>query len=184
MNNLLNSIDEFIKLAKVFGPYKNKLTGRQIVIIKNDDGTSRTVSFPKYLMEQHLGYELDPNLHTIDHIDYNKDNNDLSNFRIVERSQHSADDTRRVKLIKLKCDNCGKIFERSPRVIRDKATKGTAFSACSRSCSGSLNRKLQLKQVDKNDLNAPSHIESEYYRRKIEEKKKLAFFDYIILKYG
>ena len=54
---------------KVYGPYR-KSDGRQIVIIKDINGT-RTVSFPKYIMEEHLGRELHPDKETVDHIDFN-----------------------------------------------------------------------------------------------------------------
>lgn len=86
---------------RVHGPYKRK-DGRQIVIVVENKGLRRTVSYPKWLMEVQLGRKLDPNLETVDHIDSNFDNNDLSNLRIVPRPEHSADDTRRAKSLKLK----------------------------------------------------------------------------------
>lgn len=182
MNKYAELLEKFtfydlVSIAEtVYGPYDIH-HGRKIVIIKKDDGTSRTVSLPKYLMEKHLGFELDPNIHTIDHIDSNIDNNDLSNLRIVPRDQHSADDTRRVKLIKLTCAICGKEFERSPRLIRDKAKNGKASKFCSRSCSAKYNRQVQLGQRDK--LPASDSPVSEYYKRKYVQ----AFSEYLQNKY-
>lgn len=163
---------------KVHGPY-DKGNGRKIVIIVNDDGSRRTVSYPKFLVEENLGRPLDPHLETVDHINRNKDDNDLKNLRIVPRSQHSADDTRRVKLIKLKCSNCGKKFERSPRIIRDKAKKKVRGHFCSKKCSGAYARKLQLGLIDKLPLVQP--IESVYYRNK---KHISALADYLLVKYA
>src|ERR1700678_4235054 len=123
---LVDLIDFYSLLAtaeKVYGPYLSPI-GRKIVIIIDDEGNRKTVSYPKYLMEQHLGVELDPDLHTIDHRDGNKSNDDLSNLQILPRSEHSAKDTRRVKLEKFICGECGKEFERSPRLVRDKSKKG------------------------------------------------------------
>lgn len=180
-SQLFELTDAFLLLSeaeKVYGPYRRPSDGRQIVIIKNDDGTQRTVSYPKYLMEQHLGRQLSPDEETIDHRDFNKDNNDLSNLRIVPRDQHSADDTRRVKNIKLKCSMCNKEFERSPRLIRDKSKKGTGGTFCGRQCAGKYSRQLQLGLIDK--METPAYVESEYYRRKNVQ----AFTDYIIKKYG
>lgn len=186
---ILNQIDNFLLLSiakssprktvqVVYGPY-SRPDGRQIVIVKDIDGKSRTISYPKYLVEQNLGRRLDPDLETIDHIDRDKHNNDINNLRIVPRSQHSADDTRRVKLVEFKCPMCGNKFERSPRLIRDKAKKGKAGPYCSRACAGSYARKLQLKQIDKQD--AQTHIESEYYRN---IKPVAAVADFYFKKYG
>lgn len=163
---LLSEIEtyEFLALArKVHGPYDRK-DGRKIVIVINDDGTRRTISYPKFLMEEHLGRPLNPDSETVDHWDSNKDNNNLSNLRIVKRDQHSADDTRRVKLVKLKCAWCKKEFERSPRLVRDKAKKNNAGPFCGRACSGKYSRQRQLKLIDKFD--SQKSIDSEYYKRK------------------
>ena len=148
---------------KVHGPYKRK-DGRQIVIIVENNGHRRTVSYPKWLMELQMGRKLDPNLETVDHIDSNFDNNDLDNLRIVPRDQHSADDTRRVKQVKFTCAWCDKEFERSPRLVRDKSKKNKAGPFCSRGCAGKYSRMLQLKLIDKFD--AQPSIDSEYYKQK------------------
>ncbi len=110
--------DDFV----VHGPYKRK-DGRQIVVIIENNGKRRTVSYPKWLMELQMGRKLDPNLETVDHIDSDFDNNNLENLRLMPRDQHSADDTRRVKNIKFDCAWCDKEFERSPRLIRDKSKR-------------------------------------------------------------
>lgn len=148
---------------KVHGPYKRK-DGRQIVIVVETNGKRRTVSYPKWLMELQLGRRLDPDLETVDHIDSNFDNNDLSNLRVVPRDEHSADDTRRVKPVKFTCAWCDKEFERSPRLVRDKSKKQKAGPFCSRACAGKYSRMLQLKLIDKFD--AQPAVDSEYYKKK------------------
>jgi hypothetical protein len=165
--------DDFV----VHGPYKRQ-DGRQIVIVIDHNGKRRTVSYPKWLMELQLGRKLDPNLETVDHMDSNFDNNDLSNLRIVPRDQHSADDTRRVKLIKFTCAWCDKEFERSPRLIRDKAKKNKAGPFCSRNCAGKYSRMLQLKLIDKMD--SQKAVDSEYYKRKYTTASALISTDYLI----
>ena len=149
---------------KVHGPYKRKQDGRQIVIIIENNGKRRTVSYPKWIMEMQLGRKLDPDLETVDHIDSNFENNSIENLRIVPRKEHSGDDTRRVKLVKFTCAWCDKEFERSPRLIRDKAKKNKAGPFCSRSCAGKYSRMLQLKLIDKMD--SQQAVDSEYYKRK------------------
>lgn len=175
---LVADISEFAILAeKVYGPYKRPTDGRSIVIIKDDAGKSRTVSYPKYLMEQHLSRKLLPN-ETVDHWDSNIDNNDLDNLKVIDRAEHSKQDTRRVKNIKLKCSLCQKEFERSPRLLRDKSKKGSGGPFCSRQCSGKYNRLVQLKQMDK--LPAQDYVESEYYKAKYTT----ALVNYLLTKYA
>ena len=149
---------------KVHGPYKRKIDGRQIVIVVEDNGEARTVSYPKWLLEMQLGRRLDPNMETVDHIDSNIENNELENLRIIPREEHSREDTRRVKPVKFKCAWCQKDFERSPRLVRDKARKNKAGPFCSRKCAGQYSRKLQLKLIDKFDVQPV--VDSEYYKKK------------------
>lgn len=149
---------------KVWGPYKRKDNGRQLVIVVDNNGNKRTISYPKWLLELQMGRPLDPDLETVDHKDSDINNNDLSNLRIVPRSEHSADDTRRVKNVKLTCAWCKKEFERSPRLVRDKARKGKAGPFCSKKCAGKYSRMLQLKLIDKFDTQ--KSIDSEYYKKK------------------
>lgn len=146
----------------VYGPYQRS-DNRQIVIVVDRNGVRRTVSYPKWLMELQVGRQLTSD-ETIDHWDSNFENNDISNLRIMPRDQHSAEDTRRVKPVKFKCAWCDKEFERSPRLIRDKAKKNKAGPFCSRNCAGKYSRKLQLKLIDKFD--SQPIIDSEYYKRK------------------
>ncbi|NDB87211.1 MAG: hypothetical protein EB127_31700 [Alphaproteobacteria bacterium] len=160
---------------KVYGPYKER-RGRKIVILIYPDGTRETVSYPKYLVEQALGVKLDRDLGTIDHIDGNYDNNHLSNLKIFPRKEHSEMDTRRVKLVKYQCLMCGKEFERSPRLIRDKAKKGKSGPYCSKSCAGKYARLLQLAKIEKHK--PQEYIASEYYK-----KKHLEALNYLIDKF-
>jgi hypothetical protein len=148
---------------KVYGPYKSH-HGRLIVIVVEKDGTKRTVTYPKFIMEKHLGYKLDVDS-TVDHIDSNIDNNDLSNLKVVPRAEHSANDTRRVLPATLKCSWCKNLFERSPRVVRDKHRKGVSGAFCSRSCSGKYARAIQLGLIDKK-FAPPPKVKSVYYKRK------------------
>ena len=148
---------------KVHGPYKRP-DGRQIVIVIDNNGKRRTVSYPKWLMEMQVGRQLDPDTETVDHWDSNFENNDINNLRIMPREEHSSEDTRRVKHIKFECAWCNKEFERSPRLIRDKAKKNKAGPFCSRPCAGRYSRKLQLKLIDK--LGPQPMVDSEYYKKK------------------
>lgn len=165
------------KALKVYGPYYKK-DKRQIVIVVEKNNKRRTVSYPKWIMEQHLGRKLHKDKETVDHWDTDIYNNDLSNLRIVPRDVHSADDTRRVKLVKFHCAWCDEEFERSPRLIRHRAKKNNAGPFCSKKCAGKYARMVQLKLIDK--LSPQKSIESEYYKRKYIEAEQFIDDDVLI----
>lgn len=164
---------------KVYGPYIAS-NGRQIVITVDESGNRRTVSYPKWIMELKLQRRLDVN-ETVDHLNYDYFDNNLSNLRVVDRAEHSADDTRRVKLVKFKCAWCKQEKERTPRAIRDAARKNNAGPFCDKSCAAKYSRRLKLKLIEK--LPTQQHIESEYYRRK-NIKSSDEFLDFLIKKYA
>ncbi len=182
-SSLIENIDNFYIIAtkkteiRTFGPYLNRATNRKIIIEVAPDGTRKTTSYPKWLLSKHLGYDLKDM--TVDHLDRDKTNDDINNLRAIPRADHSALDTRRVVLIKLKCSLCNKKFERSPRLIRDKAKKGVRGQFCSRQCAGAYSRKLQLGQIKK--FPKQKHIDSTYYRNKKEADLKI---DRLIEKYS
>jgi hypothetical protein len=158
MYELVSEALETKLFKKVYGPY-TKENGRKIVVVITDDGKKITKSYPKWLMEEAAGKEFDIN-NTVDHIDKNIDNNDISNLKWVERAQHSMQDTRRVKMIKLVCDMCGKDFERSPRLLRISAKLNQGI-VCSKSCAGRYGRLRALNKIKK--LKKAKPVKSEYY---------------------
>lgn len=184
---LIDQIDIFTILcegkAKTYGPYVRP-DGRKIMIDINEAGDRTTTSYPKWLLEQKLKRKLNPNTETADHWDTDINNNDFSNLRIVPRSQHSADDTRRVRMLDLECAMCKKHFERSPRLVRDKSKKGKVSQFCSRQCAGKYSREVQLGKRKKLPVQKPP--KSTYYKRKYETKKSELFsnIDHLIKKYG
>ena len=120
---------------KVYGPYKRK-DGRQHVILKKDK-IKITVSYPKYLMELHIGRKLLEN-ETIDHIDRDINNNNFDNLRIIDKVKHEREDAIRNKDIKVKCSWCRKTFivkgsNISQRNRYDGKRTGSGYF-CSRIC--------------------------------------------------
>jgi hypothetical protein len=161
---------EIRKLAsyfeKMWGPYVNN-RGRKIVRVRTKDGKVRTMAYARYLMIEHLGRELDPETETVDHKDRDKFNDSIDNYRLVPRAEHSAEDTRRVRMVECVCDMCGKKFERSPRMFRSRSKEGRKGVFCSKSCAGRYGRQLALKRTD--EMPAQTHMDSEYYYRKFED---------------
>jgi HNH endonuclease/MYM-type Zinc finger with FCS sequence motif len=143
---------------RVYGPYERK-DGRKHVVIIYDDGRRRTVSYPKWIMEQHLGRELDPDLETIDHIDGDINNNDLSNLRIIPRSQHVKEDVKRVEKIKIKCDWCGKEAEKKVNDVVHNSKQGKHGKFCSKTCAGKYSRCLQLNKINEFEIKDYTYFE-------------------------
>ena len=121
---------------RIYGPYTRK-DGRQHVILI-EDGKRRTVSYPKYLLEQKLGRFLLPN-ETCDHIDGDFTNNCLDNLQVLSRADNSA------KAMALKpaekgyfvCPECYKSFYKPMRDVRcNQIKQKKAGPFCSKKCSG------------------------------------------------
>ena len=163
------------KKPKVFGPYCNK-AGRNFVILLFEDGTRKTMSEARWLYQEHFG-PIKNDL-TVDHINRDRNDNRMENLQLLPRSDHSAADTRRVKMVKFRCLMCNKKVERSPRLIRDKSSKGKVSQFCSRQCAGRYSREVQLGLREKAPV--PKPPKSKYYRR----DKVVAMADYLLSKYG
>jgi HNH endonuclease len=180
---LLQLVESFYRIAsgkeQIFGPYDSGKSGRPFMIVIDEQGNRRTVSKARWTMEQHLGRPLNPETETVQHRDGNKANDDISNLELLPRSEHSAKDTRRVKLEKFICGECGKEFERSPRLVRDKSKKGKSGPWCSRECAGRNSRKVQLGLVEKSPVQP--YMESEYWNHRDNAIQSTA--EYLLTKY-
>lgn len=146
---------------KVFGPYTRKDKRQHVVIQDSPGGKLKTVSYPKYLMEQQLGRELDPDKETIDHIDGDFTNNNFSNLRVIPRSQHISEDRSRAKMVELPCVECNTKTVRSPSYVRGRAKRGIAGPFCSRQCSGKYGSR---RQQGCEKLPAQEYVTTEFYK--------------------
>jgi hypothetical protein len=138
-------------IRKVHGPYLRKDGRKHVVIVYNDD-KKRTVSYPKFLIEQQLGRRLNIN-ETIDHIDGDITNDNISNLQILNRIDHVTKDIIRNKPIELNCVFCNNV------VILDTSAKQSAYNRhkrqgkagpfCSRTCSGKYGQLVQTNKISK-----------------------------------
>jgi transcription initiation factor IIE alpha subunit len=90
--------------CKIYGPYECK-DGRLRIIINNV-----TISYPKYLMECYLNRKLTAD-ETVDHIDKNPLNNEISNLQILSRKEHCSLDAKYLQKREFTCPTCGEKFE-------------------------------------------------------------------------
>ena len=132
---------------KVYGPYTRK-DGRQHVILYEYGKIQKTVSYGKYLLEQHLGRKLLPD-ETCDHIDGDFTNNDLSNLQVLTRrenilkyfKEHPAEIGHYV------CPLCGTHFTKEVHEVRANRKQGKVGPFCSKSCAGRYGTMVQNGRV-------------------------------------
>ena len=113
---------------KVYG-YKARKDGRQVVILKTPRSATdaKTTSYPKYLVECQLQRYLTKD-ETVDHIDGDFTNNDLTNLRVVSRREHCRSHVKINKQYDRKCVICGTEFS---------TTDSSRITCGSKSCRGS-----------------------------------------------
>ena len=156
------------RTLKIYGPYKRKDGRLHICVIVNGKKTS--ISYPKYLVEKHLGRKLLPN-ETVDHIDNNPSNNKLSNLRILDRSEHASQDSKRLVKIKTKCVWCRRVIVLSSSQIHNRCRKDKKVAGpfCGKHCSGQYGASVQKNKNNK--LPRAKKLGKKYY--KIKNKLKL-----------
>jgi hypothetical protein len=143
---------------KVYGPYLRKDGRKHVILIQGK--TRRTVSYPRFLVEEFLGRVLSPE-ETVDHIDRDFTNNDLDNLRVVPRSKHISEDVLRAKVITKPCVRCSKSVETNAGKINRARKLGKAHPFCSKSCSGVYGTNVQNGYSEKKA--SPEKAEYEYY---------------------
>lgn len=146
------------KIRKVLGPYLRK-DGRKHVLVYLLDGTKMTISYPKYLMELHLNRELDPDLETIDHIDRDFNNNELSNLQILTRQANASKSAKRLVETEAECLWCSSVFILSKSQSKNR-NNGKSGPFCSKACCGKYGKSVQLGA-----LRLENNINVKYYRK-------------------
>ena len=145
---------------KVYGPYTRK-DGRKHVVVYREDGVKTTISYPKYLMEQHLGRKLNKN-ETVDHVDRDFTNDALDNLQILDQPKHSSLDVLRVKKIRITCVWCGEECEKAGNKLRANEKQGKAGPFCGKSCAGKYSMELKHGRINK--LNREKTPKAKYYK--------------------
>jgi hypothetical protein len=129
--------------VKVYGPYLRK-DGRKHLIVIYDDGRRKTVSYPKYLLEQKLGRELLSH-ETCDHIDGDYTNDSLDNLQVLSRADNAAKAMviRPAEMGYFVCPECHASFYKSMRDVRwNQLAQNKAGPFCSKACAGKYGQRL------------------------------------------
>jgi len=124
-------------VRKVYGPYLRKDMREHVVIVFND-GSKKTVSYPKYIIENQLGRFL-MSSEMVHHKDHDFTNNSSSNLSVVRRSEHSGHHAKRLKSQKFVCSVCNVSFSLEGINLSyayQNRRKGRSGPYCSRRCAG------------------------------------------------
>ena len=119
---------------------KTAKDGRTRLVIKRDDGTMTSKSYPRVIMEEKLGRSLLPD-EDVHHIDGDKTNNNPNNLDIIKHGDHQRihNPSRYKEEIKI-CQVCGKEFIYSIKQQRlydsDIRRNRKRYYTCSNSCRG------------------------------------------------
>lgn len=124
----------------VYGPYIRKEDNRKIVSLYDGKRKSGRL-LAKVILEVKIGRLLE-SYETVDHIDGNRENDDVDNLQVLSRIDNAKKDAIRVKEIYSKCIWCGTEFFIS--VSQRNSNKLHAGPFCSRSCCGKYARSIQL----------------------------------------
>lgn len=128
---------------KVYGPYLRE-DGRKHVILIHDDGTRKTKSYPKFLLEQKLNRELGSD-ETCDHIDEDFSNDELDNLQVLTRLDNIKKHTLTIPPAETHTFICPVCRDEATRIlseIRHNLNLGKSGPYCSRKCAGLVGKDI------------------------------------------
>lgn len=130
--------------CRVYGPYLRK-DGRKHVVVIFPDLKRKTVSYPRFILEESIGRFLKKG-EDIHHKDGDFTNNDINNLEAMDHVEHCRKH-RPTQSQKVVCVYCGKAFMLYGKQIcerRHNAKKEKTGPYCSRSCSGKYGQERQM----------------------------------------
>lgn len=125
--------------GKIYGPTLYK--GRRFVTIERPDGSKCSMTYARFLMQEHLGRTLGPD-ERVHHIDEDPLNDVVSNYKIESSSDHARLHRGVAEKIVLDCPECGVTFSRSARHVRHNKKQGKAGPFCGKSCAGKYSARV------------------------------------------
>lgn len=120
----------------VYGPYKRKDGRKHVIHYDNVTNKRRTQSYSRYLMEQHLGRELDSWEH-VDHINNDPTDDRIENLQLLTQKENNQKSAVGTKWFFFDCPVCG-VESKVPygRYRHNQLVQLKAGPFCSRSCAG------------------------------------------------
>lgn len=129
---------------KIHGPYTRPDDRKHVILYEN--GYRRTISYPKFLLEQHLNRKLEDD-EVVHHINEDYTDDRIENLEVKLRREHSrlhAATRPKAEVITFNCPECGKEATKSMRVVKDNRKRGKAGPFCGKSCAGKYSNRIQF----------------------------------------
>ena len=146
------------------------------VVVKNHPNATKIGHYVlehRIVMENYLNRLLE-NGEVVHHKDGNKKNNLVENLELMTNEEHSAMHTRTgVKMVKLKCPNCGIVFINEKR--KSFLQKESSYTCCSKKCRGKFSSSIQFRgMTEEKQKSIDENLIEEFFdpNYHISEKKK------------
>lgn len=130
-------------IERVFGPYMDSTGRRRIVLLHFKDGTRKTTAHARWLMECHLGRELDRWDETVDHIDGDPLNDSLDNLQLLTLADNIRKSAPDAEMFRFVCPECGEEAVKPARNVRGNKKKCRTGPYCGRRCAGRASARRQ-----------------------------------------
>lgn len=140
-------LSERAQIKKMY-VYNRKSDNRKIAILRMNDGSLKTVSYPRLLVENDLMRKLDVD-EDVHHKDEDVTNNDIDNLESIDHVTHVTNHAnKKYYPLMATCQVCGKSFlwtaERQRNYYVDLRRNKNRIITCSPSCSSRAGRMTQL----------------------------------------
>ena len=165
-------------IKKVHGPYLRRQDNRNIVIVMYTDGSRKTYSYARFLMEQKLGRELAYS-EEVDHINGDRKDDKIENLQVLSKGSNIKKmyedcEYKKSYVYHFICPVCLTQATSQYRNVKGNWKKGKSGPFCSKNCSGhysslgldSINRIKEIrgrmsKSVNETVLKTVGHIDLE-----------------------
>lgn len=137
--------------GQVHGPYLDKGRGRMIVTIIRPDGSKGSMTYARWLYQEHVQRVLDPEEH-VDHIDEDKLNDQIGNFQLLSNLENHRKSRGEPEMVTFLCPTCGVEATKLARMVRHNRKLGRAGPFCGKLCAGKYRAPVaqsrQRRQVE------------------------------------
>ncbi len=120
---------------RVYGPYERGDGRKHVIHYDSATRSKRTQSYPRYLMEQHLGRALEPWEH-VDHINDDYTDDRIENLQILTQTENSRKASKGILIATFICPICKKEVKKPHGQVIHNRNQGKAGPFCSKSCAG------------------------------------------------
>src|SRR4051794_11885562 len=116
--------------------------GRNVVNLTWPDGKRSSMTYARFLMQEHVGRVLGDDEH-VDHVDDDCTNDVLNNLQILTPSANAEKRNGPMEMVTFMCPMCGTETTKKAREVRHNRKQGKPGPFCGRSCAGRANARAR-----------------------------------------